>query len=116
MEKYLEFVLGNQEYAISVDNICSVSRLHKIVRMPQTPNFVLGITNYKEQITTVIDLKCLLEIPKVHMDKCQFAINAYKGNSFYALLADNVLGVIDVDLNNVRRIKALDFEFIMIRK
>lgn len=116
MAKYLEFVLEDQNYAISVDNVRSVSQLHKIVRVPQTPNFVLGVTNCKEQIMTVIDLKCLLGISKMYLDKRLFAINAYIGNSFYALLADDVLGVIDVNLHNTKQIKALDFKFIVLKK
>ena len=48
MGKFLEFVLEDQNYAISVDNVRSVSQLHKIVRIPQTPNYVLGVTNYGE--------------------------------------------------------------------
>lgn len=116
MAKYLEFVLEDQNYAISVDDVRSVSQPHKIVRVPQAPNFVLGVTNCREQIMTVIDLKCLLGIPKICLYKSLFTINVYIGNSFYALLADDALGVIDVNLHNTKQIKALDFKFIVLKK
>lgn len=116
MEKFLEFVLGDQDYAISVDNVCNVSQPHKIVRMPQAPNFILGVTNYKEQILTVIDLKFLLGISKGPLGKCRFTINACIGNSFYALLADDVLGVIDVNLQNAKQIETLNFKFVILNK
>lgn len=112
MAKFLEFVLEDQNYAISVDNVRSVSQLHKIVRIPQTPNYVLGVTNYGEQLVTVIDLKFLLGIPKVYFAKRQLTINVFIGNSFYALLADDVLEVIDVNLHNAKHIETLNFKFV----
>ena len=116
MAKFLEFVLENRAYAISVDNVLKISQIHNIVRVPQTPDFVLGVTNYGEQIITVIDLKSLLGIPKVHFVKCQLTINAFICNSFYGLLADDVLGVIDVNLNNAKQIEALNFKFVVLNK
>jgi len=116
MIKFLEFILENQNYAISVDNVRSVSQLHKIVRVPQAPNFVLGVTGYKGQITTVIDLKKLLEIPQISLENYKFAINVNIDNSFFALVVDNVLGVIDVNAHNIQKIKALDFNIVRLIK
>ena len=114
MAKFLEFVLENQAYAILVDNVRKVSQLHSIVRIPQTLNYVLGVTNYGEQIIPVIDLKSLLGIPKVYFAKRQLTINVFIGNSFYALLADDVLGVIDVNLQNAKQIETLNFKFVIL--
>ena len=116
MAKFLEFLLEDQDYAISIDNVRNVSLPHKTVKIPQTPNFVLGVTNYKEQILTVIDLKCLLGISKMHLGKYRFTINACIGNSFYALLADDVIGVIEINPHNAKQIKALNFQFIMLNE
>lgn len=116
MAKFLEFKLENQNYAISVDDVHSVSQLHKIVGVPQTPNFVLGVTDYKEQIRTVIDLKRLLEIPQRSLEKCEFAINVNIDNAFYTLLVDNVLGLIDMNSHNVQKIKALNFDIVILGK
>ena len=108
--------LEDQNYAISIDNVCRTSRLHNIVSIPHTPNYVLGVANYGEYITTVIDLKSLLGIPKVHFAKHQLVINTYIGNSFYALLADNVLGVVDVNMHNVKKIEVLMFKLLILNK
>lgn len=116
MAKFLEFVLEDQAYAVPVDNVHKVLQLHNIVRVPQTPDFVLGVTNYGEQIMTVIDLKSLLGIPKVHFVKYQLTIITFIGNSFYALLTDNVLGVIDMNLHNAKQIEVLNFKFVTLGK
>lgn len=116
MTKFLEFILENQNYAISVDNVRSVSYLHKIVRVPRTPNFVLGVTDYKGQITTVIDLKQLLEIPRISLKKYELVINVNIDNSFFTLLVDNVLGLIDVNSQNIQKVDALDFNIVMLIK
>lgn len=116
MAKFLEFVLEDQAYAILVDSVRKVSQLHSIVRIPQTPNYVLGVTNYGDQLITVIDLKFLLGIPKVYFAKRQLTINVFIGNSFYALLADDVLEVIDVNLHNAKHIETLNFKFVILNK
>ena len=116
MAKFLEFVLENQDYGILVDNVCKVSQLHDIVRIPQTPRFVLGVTSYGKQIITVIDLKCLLGILKAHFARCQLAINIYINHSFYELSTDDIIGVIDVNPQNVRQISVLGFKLIMLNK
>ncbi len=58
MAKFLEFMLENQDYAISVNSVCNISQPNKIFRVPHTPDFVLGVTHYRGYILTVIDLKC----------------------------------------------------------
>jgi chemotaxis signal transduction protein len=116
MAKFLEFLLEDQEYAISVDLVRNISQPHKIAILPQTPKFVLGVTNYRGKILTVIDLKCLLGISKVHSGKHRLTINICTGNSSYALLADHVTGVIDVNPHNFRRIDVLNFELVMLNK
>lgn len=116
MAKYLEFVLEDQNYAILVDDVRRVSQLHKIVRVPQTPKYVLGVTDYGNQIATVIDLKCLLGIPRIQSNQYQFIIYACIKNSFYALLADDVLRLIDMNVHNAQQIKAMNFKLVMLKK
>ncbi len=116
MAKFLEFVLENQDYAISVNSVYNISQPHKIVRVPRTPNFVLGVTHYRGYIFTVIDLKCLFGISNAPLDKYQLTINVCVENSFYALLTDNVLGVVDVNQNTKKLIKALNFQFIILNE
>ena len=58
----------------------------------------------------------ILGIPKVYFAKRQLTINVFIGNSFYALLADDVLGVIDVNLQNAKQIETLNFKFVILNK
>lgn len=116
MAKFLEFILENQNYAISVHNVQSVSSLHKIVKIPQTPNFVLGVAKFKGEITPIIDLKKLLKIHYVSLNKYRMAINVDIDNSFFSILVDDVLGVVDVKSHNFIHINVLNFNIVMLNK
>lgn len=114
--KFLKFILENQCYAISVEYVHSVSPVHKMIKVAQSPQFVLGITEYKGQIVTIIDLKILLKIPKISFCKYNLAINIHSENSFFAILADDILGVIDESSCNIIQIKVLNFNVVVQKK
>lgn len=46
MAKFLEFLLEDQDYAISVDVVRNISQPHKIVTVPQTPNQEKEVTSH----------------------------------------------------------------------
>lgn len=57
MAKFLEFVLEEQDYPISVDGVCKASQLHDIVRIPKTlyiDHFFYGLLT--DDIIGVIDV------------------------------------------------------------
>ncbi len=61
-------------------------------------------------------LEFILEIPRIPIQKYEYAINVNIDNTFFTLLADNVLGLIDVSTHNIQKIKVLDFDIVMLRK
>ena len=55
--KFIVFRLGQEEYALSVQNVGSIERILPITRVPSTPSFVKGVINLRGVVTPVIDLK-----------------------------------------------------------
>lgn len=55
--KVIVFEIGDEEYAIPVEQIGSIERVQAITRVPQTVNFVKGIINLRGVIIPVIDLR-----------------------------------------------------------
>ncbi len=55
--KLIVFRLGQEEYALSVQNVGSIERILPITRVPSTPSFVKGVINLRGVVTPVIDLK-----------------------------------------------------------
>ncbi len=62
-EQYLRFLLNNTVMAIPLANIISVVRHPQITPLPNTKEWVLGISNINGEIVSVIDLNSFFELP-----------------------------------------------------
>jgi purine-binding chemotaxis protein CheW len=55
-QKYLLFQVGEENFALPLESIRSITKVTKTTRVPNTPAYVRGVTNLKGQIITVMDL------------------------------------------------------------
>lgn len=56
-ERFLCFSLGTEEYAIPLLNVREVLAVPEITKLPSSPNFILGVTNLRGQIISIMDLR-----------------------------------------------------------
>lgn len=61
--KFLSFFICGEEYCISIDFVKEIMGLPDITRLPQTPEFIIGVINLRGTIMPVIDLRKKLELP-----------------------------------------------------
>jgi len=55
--KYLTFSLANEEYGIGILKIKEIIGMMPITTVPQTPEFIKGVTNLRGKVIPVIDLR-----------------------------------------------------------
>jgi len=55
--KYLTFLLGEEEYAISIRDVREIIGIMDITDIPDTPAFFKGVINLRGKIIPVIDLR-----------------------------------------------------------
>jgi purine-binding chemotaxis protein CheW len=58
----VEFVLGNEHFAIDLFDVKEVVEYTTITKLPNVPSYVRGIIDLRGEITTIIDLKERLNI------------------------------------------------------
>jgi purine-binding chemotaxis protein CheW len=56
-ERYLSFVLHNEEYCIEIGMIREIMAMVPISTLPQTPDFIKGVINLRGRIVPIIDLR-----------------------------------------------------------
>ncbi|OFZ18758.1 MAG: hypothetical protein A2X94_06100 [Bdellovibrionales bacterium GWB1_55_8] len=56
-QRYLNFSLGSEEYAIPLNAVKEVIALPEVTSVPYTPPHFLGIMNLRGQVISVIDLR-----------------------------------------------------------
>ena len=56
-QQFVLFELAGQEYGVNVQQVLSIERIPEITRVPQTPDFVVGVMNLRGEVLPVIDLR-----------------------------------------------------------
>lgn len=57
---YLTFVLGNEKFAIPVDNVQEVVEFGQVTKIPNAPDYMLGIINLRGRILPLLDTRLKL--------------------------------------------------------
>lgn len=51
------FKLGNEEYALNIDQIKEVVLTPGIAKIPQTPDYIMGVANIRGSVIAIVDLE-----------------------------------------------------------
>ena len=99
----LTFSLLKEEFAFRVSQLAEILRSQWITRVPNVPDYVLGITSLRGKIIPVIDLKLRLSLTSIPSDVIRkgkiLIINGAKGPVGAAV--DKVIGVVRVAKSDI---------------
>src|SRR6266853_3775227 len=56
VQQYLTFMIGNEEYAVSLLKVKEIIEYDTITEVPKTPEWVRGVINLRGSVVPVIDL------------------------------------------------------------
>lgn len=98
----LEFTLANERYAIESSWVSEVVPLRELTPLPGTPAFVLGIIHLRGEVISVLDLKKFFELPERGLSDLDKAIILDDGAMQFAILADAIVGVRRLLLDDVQ--------------
>ncbi|MCE7736398.1 MAG: hypothetical protein GPJ54_16075 [Candidatus Heimdallarchaeota archaeon] len=110
-KKYVAFKLGNEFYAVDVQQVQEVYIPSSITAIPQAGQHVAGVINYRGAILTVIDLKArlMIEDSKTRsVDEFQdeddrlYALIIKSGDTTVGILVDYVESVIGITEDNIK--------------
>jgi purine-binding chemotaxis protein CheW len=99
----LEFTLGQEHYAFPSSCIREVFPLTEITLLPGVPSHILGVVNVRGRILSVMDIRRLLEFANVGLTNLSNAIILSSGSMELAVLADEVMGVYAIDMDDIQR-------------
>lgn len=88
--------LGGGRFALPMDAVAEVGRTPNVTRVPGTPAWVTGVTNWRGRILGVLDLRHLLGLPHDDGGEGRLVV-LHRGGSAVGLVAERVDGVIDID-------------------
>ena len=88
------FRLGNEEYALNIDQIKEVVLTPRIAQVPQTPSYIRGIANIRGNIIAIMDLEL-----KFGLKSLEEALSAGQDN--YTLVIESDAWKVGILVNEV---------------
>jgi len=100
-ERWISFCLGDEHYAVELKRVREIIRISNIVPVPGTPSYVLGITNIRGNVVTVIDgCRRINVVGKPQSDLSRIVILEY-ADEVIGMVVDSVADVMDISLNKI---------------
>lgn len=99
--KVIIFRLEDEEYALPVEHVSAIERVHPITRVPQTAEFIKGVINLRGIVIPIIDLRLRFGMPeKEFTEETRFIIISMNGVEV-GLIVDEANDVIDLPREDI---------------
>ncbi|MBU5614074.1 chemotaxis protein CheW [Geomonas azotofigens] len=92
----LEFLLSGERYAIELSYIAATLPLTDFTPLFCAPPFVLGITNLRGRIISIVDLRRFFELPALGLADLNRVIVVGDEGMEFGVLADRVVGTMSL--------------------
>jgi len=90
------FNLGDEEFGANIDQVREIIRTRVITPIPNSPDFIDGLTNVRGEIAVVIDLKRRFFLPTKKEIKEKHIIMTEQDNNLFGLKVDEVTEVLRI--------------------
>ncbi len=100
--RFITFNMAGETYGLNVNQVREILRLNEFFPVPGAPEYVLGITNLRGNVITVIDARMRFGLPAVeYSDSARMIVVELNGETAAAVVVDSVSDVIDVPESSI---------------
>lgn len=94
--KYLSFIIGEEEYAISIEHVIEIIEMIKITPVPDMNSFTKGVMNLRSKIIPVMDVRLRFSMKEQDYSEKTCIIVVHVENKDVGLIVDTVTEVISI--------------------
>ena len=102
--KVVTFFLDREEYALPITEVQEINRVGDIVRVPNSPKYIMGVVNLRGIIVPVIELKIRLKIGSAKLSKKSRIILVEYGPRILGLMVDMVSQVLSIPSSQFKEV------------
>lgn len=103
--QYLTFTLSEEVFAVDVSRVREILEMPAITKVPQVPDFMLGVINLRGCVVPVIDLRLKLSMQATPqtVNTCIIVVEVTMAGESVIIgaLADSVQEVIEIDPDHI---------------
>ncbi len=101
MVRLITFTLENETYGIEVDQVREILRINQNFPVPGAPDYVLGITNIRGNVITILDARRRFNLATVEHTASSRMIVVESSDDTVAVVVDSVSDVIDIPKSSI---------------
>lgn len=106
VSQFLTFSLGAEEYGVDILRVQEIRGWHPVTRVPNAPNYLLGVLNLRGVIVPIIDMRMRFNLDKVEYTAVTviivLSVKTEHGNHVFGVVVDSVSDVLDVTANDIK--------------
>lgn len=99
--QYVIFRLEDEYYGAEIQNIQEVILPETPTRVPNNPDFIEGVIDYRGEVIPVLDLKKRFKLGAVEYTKDAKFIVVQMGDKYIAIIVDEVIEILRSDTENI---------------
>jgi chemotaxis signal transduction protein/chemotaxis regulatin CheY-phosphate phosphatase CheZ len=96
MQQYIGFHLNDSEYSIPILKVREIISMPEVTRMPQSLEYIEGVTNLRGSIIPIVNLKKLVHLGDDRNLGAKVIVVA-SGSMTFGILVDDITGVITIE-------------------
>lgn len=93
----LTFNLAGEEYGVDILSVREIRGWSRITRIPQTPDYVLGVLNLRGAIVPVMDLRLRFGLARESYGDSTVVIIVAVAERLFGIVVDAVSDVVDIE-------------------
>ncbi|MDD2212728.1 MAG: chemotaxis protein CheW [Clostridia bacterium] len=108
ISQFIVFKLGQEEYGVNILKVQEIVRPLKTTKLPQSPDYVVGIVNLREEIMPIIDLKRFLNLGSLEETEETRIIVMKQNEQVLGILVDEVWEVLRISKKKIKKSDAFE--------
>lgn len=111
-DTFLAFTLNNELFAIKVEKTLEVLENNKITVIPNTPDYIEGVINFRGDILPIINTKAKFSLSKDNETNIIIVLELNHNNKkqLIGITADTVKGVINILIKDIQKTPEMNSE------
>jgi len=96
------FLLGDEEFGADITQVREIIRVGSVTPLPDSPDFIKGVTNVRGEIAVVIDLKNRFFLQTKKKIEEKHIIMTEHDNNLFGLVVDEVIEVLRIPETDIK--------------
>ncbi|KXG11178.1 chemotaxis protein CheW [Anoxybacillus rupiensis] len=109
MNKVVVFQLGNEQYAIPIEQVVSIEKMAAPTVIPQMPDYMLGVVRIRGELVPVLDMvKILYRHSYIQTEKTRLIV-VQTEDLVVAFIADDAKEILDIPSEAMKKLNMLAY-------